>query len=299
MSGDGGGSDETVPWRRLHDEALTRFRNEQTPEPEVSARRIVEELSGHEGADFAFGLDEMVTNRGMAAFDKLVSRRLAGEPLQYVLGHWGFRELDLLVDPRVLIPRPESEVVAGLAISEVSRLAGVASPLMVVDLGAGSGALGLSVAAETSDVEVWLTDLSEDAIAVARANTAGLGTAGSKIRIAVGSWFDAVPDVLKGTLGVVVSNPPYVADHEELPSQVRDWEPQSALFAGPSGTEHLEALVHQSRSWLRSDGALVLEMAPWQTDRVAELASQRFGEVSIESDLAGLPRAVVSRHPQR
>ncbi len=292
-------TDGTVSWRELYDEAVARFAGAGVDEPETSARRIVEECSGYEGAEFALGLGQLATIRGVASFDERVARRLGGEPIQYVVGSWGFRTLDLFIDQRVLIPRPETEIVAGLAIAELRRMKGVASPLTVLDLGTGSGAIGLSIAVEVPNVEVWLTDVSDDALTVARANIAGLGRAGSKIRTALGAWFQPVPSDLETTIAVIVSNPPYIADSEPLADGVKRWEPAGALFSGPTGTEDLEHLVIESGRWLRHDGALVLEMAPWQTEPIADLARRRFAEVEIEADLSGRARSVIARKPLR
>lgn len=289
---------EGVRWRELLAEATTRLETAGIAEPDTSARRIVEECSGHEGAEFALGLDEFVTERGMASFDRRIARRLDGEPLQYVLGRWSFRALDLFVDHRVLIPRPETEVVAGLAIDELRQRHGSETATIGVDLGTGSGAIGLSIAVEANGVDVWMTDASEDALEVARANLAGLGIAGGRVRLAFGSWFDALPEELRGRIAVIVSNPPYVAEHEKLPDEVAAWEPSRALVAGPSGTEDLEHIIVEGRRWLRSDGAIVLEMAPWQTSDIAELASRHFETVRVESDLAGRLRAVVASGPR-
>ena len=107
-------SGSTVAWRAFHQEALTRLAAADVDSPEVDARRIVETASGFEGAEFHLGLDELATKRGVVRFDAMLERRLAGEPLQYVLGSWGFRTLDLMLDRRVLIPRPETEVVDAL-----------------------------------------------------------------------------------------------------------------------------------------------------------------------------------------
>jgi release factor glutamine methyltransferase len=293
------GPGEVITWRELLAEAGERLAASGIPESEISARRIVEECSGAEGAELPLVLGDRVTQRGVAAFDRRLERRLAGEPIQYVVGRWGFRTLDLFVDRRVLIPRPETEIVAGAAIDEVHRIGSSpgSTPVTAVDLGCGSGAIGLSIAAETAAVEVWLTDISEDALVVARGNLAGLGRLGARARIAAGSWFDALPVALKGSIGVVVSNPPYIAATEALDSAVADWEPSEALVSGPNGMEALQILVDRSPAWLIDDGALVLEMSPWQTGRVAELAAQSFGEVEIVEDLRGLARAVVARKP--
>ena len=290
--------DGTVAWRELLAEASTRLSQAGIHEPGVSARRIVEECSGAEGAELALVLGDLVTERGMAAFDRRLARRLAGEPIQYVVGRWGFRSLDLFVDARVLIPRPETEIVAGVAIDEVRRLV-ADGPVVAADLGCGSGAIGLSIAAETEDVDTWLTDVSEDALVVARSNLAGLGRKAARTRIGQGSWFDALPAELMGSIGVIASNPPYIAESEELSPAVTEWEPSLALVPGPSGTEALDHIVDEAPRWLVDDGALVLEMSPWQTDAVAERARQRFHDVEVFNDLQGLPRGVVARRLRR
>lgn len=296
----GGEQPDGVPWRSFHEEAVERLRRAGVPSPESDARWIVEEASGHEGAAFALGLAEPATERGVVRFDRMLARREAGEPLQYVLGRWAFRHLDLFVDRRALIPRPETEVVAGAAIDELDRVrAERPGPVVVADLGTGTGAIGLSVAAERPGCEVWLTDRSEDALAVARANLAGIGPAATAVRVAAGSWFAALPAELTGRLAVLVSNPPYVAADEALPAEVRDWEPATALVSGPTGLEALRVLVDGSPTWLVPEGALVLELAPHQALQVAEAASARFHEVEVRTDLAGRDRAVVARRPRR
>jgi release factor glutamine methyltransferase len=202
----------------------------------------------------------------------------------------------------VLIPRPETEVVAGLALDELDRMRPRAEAagrtLTAVDLGTGSGAIGLAVAAERERVDVWLTDASGDALAVARANTVGLGRAATRVRIVEGEWFAALPADLAGVVDVVVSNPPYVATDDELPSVVRDWEPASALFAGADGLDDLRVLVAEAPLWLAPGGALVLELAPSQAPSVAALAlAHGFAEAEVRPDLSGRDRAVVARLP--
>jgi len=258
------------------------------------ARHIVEAASGLEGAAWETGMDAPATRRGVAAVDAMVRRRCAGEPLQYVIGRWGFRTLDLMVDRRVLIPRPETEIVAERALDELSRRRG--PNLLAADLGTGSGAIALALVSEEERVAVWATDASGDALDVARANLAGTGRPAARVRLARGSWFDALPPDLRGTLDVVVSNPPYVADHESLPRVVADWEPAHALVAGPEGTEAHDVIVGQAPDWLRPDGSLVLELAPHQAAAVTDLARDAgFGEVAVHADLAGRDRVLVAR----
>lgn len=287
----------TVSWREVLAETTDRL-GAVTASPAVEARWIVERASGFEGAELVTMLDEPVTQRAMHFHDLMVERRLQGEPLQYVLGRWGFRTLDLLVDRRVLIPRPETETVAGLALVELDRIGSGSADrtLCAVDLGTGSGAIGLSIAVERPRVEVWLTDRSTDALAVARANLAGIGLAASRVTVVEGSWFASLPVELLGVVDLVVSNPPYVAVGDELDAEVRDWEPVEALFAGPDGLDDIRVLVDGALRWLRPGGALVLEIDPRQAEAVTAMARSRgFAEVAVHRDLSDRERAVVAR----
>lgn len=260
-------------------------------------RFIVMRACGAEGDEWPSMSADPATKRGVAAIDAMTRRRLAGEPLQYVLGEWSFRYVDLYLDRRVLIPRPETEIVAGLSLDEVRRLAAGGGRVNVADLGTGSGAIGIAIAAEHTSADVWLTDVSPDALAVARANIASIGRAGSRVAVGEGWWFEALPEELLGRFGVIVSNPPYIADDEVLPTEVQAWEPADALFAGPRGSEHLDHLIANAPAWLTADGALVLELAPNQAAAAAAAAGERFAEVAVHQDLAGLDRALVACNP--
>ncbi|HZJ28092.1 MAG TPA: peptide chain release factor N(5)-glutamine methyltransferase [Acidimicrobiia bacterium] len=275
---------------------------------EVEARWLVERASGLDAAEVAGVADQPPTRRAVAEVAAMVQRRVAGEPLQYVLGVWAFRELDLLVDRRVLIPRPETEVVAEIAIETAVRLgarrahpdpwAGGATRYAVADLGTGSGALALALAGELADAEVWATDASDGALAVARANFAGAGLPATRIRVASGSWFEALPETLRGALHLIVTNPPYVseAEYAALPDVVAGWEPRRALVSGPTGREAIDHIVSHAPEWLEPGGALVCEMAPHQIEASTELA-ERSGFIDIETmrDLAGRERVIVAR----
>ncbi len=291
-------SGRPVAWHAFYEEARARLGAAGFESPDVDARRIVEEASGYEGPSFHQGLSTLATKRGVAAFDRMIERRLGGEPLQYVLGRWAFRTLDLLVDRRALIPRPETEVVAGVALAELERLAGSGRRLAAVDLGTGSGAIGLSLAAERTDTEVVLTDISPDALQVARANLAGLGRKATRVRIVEGSWFEPLPARLAGATDVIVSNPPYVSAADELPPEVRDWEPAGALVAADGGRADLARLIDGAGSWLGPGGALVVELAPhhveWARPRAAAAG---YTDLAVIPDLAGRDRVLRARWP--
>jgi release factor glutamine methyltransferase len=283
------------------------------------ARWILEHVEAH-------GAELWSTDERTERVEALVARRMAGEPLQYVLGRWPFRALELTVDPRVLIPRPETEQVVEVALGELHRTGGPsvpghpptgvvqASPAspVVVDLGTGSGAIALALATEGGrrfpDLEVWATDMSADALVVAAQNLAFLlasGEAGaaSRVRLSHGWWFAALPAVVKGRVDLIVANPPYVSESEyaELDPGVRDWEPREALVAptgagGVGGMGDIETIVAEAPRWLRPGGALVVEIAPAQAYASIHAARRAgFHQVTTERDLAGRLRILVAR----
>jgi release factor glutamine methyltransferase len=243
-------------------------------------------------------LDEPVTEGRLAHHDDMVRRRVAGEPLQYTLGRWGFRHLDLAVDPRALIPRPETEQVVEVGLAELDRLGVADRELDVVDLGTGTGAIALSVATERLRTRVWAVDLSPDALALARANLAGIGRPAARVRMLEGRWFDPLPDELRGTVALVISNPPYVPDGAELPPAVQQWEPEVALRSGPNGLDDIAVIVAAAGEWLMPGGALVVELDPSQADAAQDLARQAgLCDVTVAPDLSSRARALRARRP--
>jgi len=288
-------SDGTITWSMLWNDTAAAVGDR------VRARWLCEVASGLDGDDFRAALDEPATERMVHHLDAMLARLRDGEPLQYVLGRWGFRRLDLMVDRRVLIPRPETEQVVEVAL----RLArAMPRPIAVADLGTGSGAIGLALAAELGELtmdglEVWLSDASCDALDVARANLAGLGRTGASVRIVHGDWFDALPADRRGALGLVVSNPPYVRDDDpRLERIVREWEPGDALFGGADGLMHVRRIVADAPAWLRPGGALVLEIGADQGVAVAALMHDAgLADVVIERDLGGHDRIARARRP--
>lgn len=259
------------------------------------ARWMIEEASG-EPFGRAAGTAPPKARRRV---EEMVRRRQNGEPLQYVLGSWPFRRVDLMVDRRVLIPRPETEQVVEVALEELDGMARGQERLTVVDLGTGSGAIALSFARERTGVEVWAVDASREALDVARANLAGLGGfAATRVRMVQGDWWDALPVGLRGRVDLVVSNPPYISsdEMESLEPEVRDWEPREALEAGPAGLEDVERILAGAPAWLGPAGRAVIELAPHQADQARGLAVRAgFAEAEIRPDLAGRPRALVAR----
>ena len=292
----GGNQDGAITWRALWEETASVVGGR------AEARWLCEEASGAFGTEFAEVLHHPATERTLAHLDAMLARWRTGEPLQYVLGHWSFRRLDLMIDRRVLIPRPETELVVETALELIGYRVGYRvgePPLRCADLGTGSGAIGLSLAFEMprGTAEVWLTDVSADALDVARANAAGLGVAGTGVRFGQGSWFAALPAELKGTFGIIVSNPPYIATGDpEVEPAVHQWEPADALYAGPDGLDAVRVIAEGALEWLAPGGRLVLEIGARQGKVVAELLnSVGLTDVEVRVDLAGRDRIAVAR----
>jgi len=212
-----------------------------------------------------------------------LQRRYAGEPLQYIRGHTEFYSRDFLVDDRVLIPRPETELIVETAIERAPRGA------RVIDVGTGSGCIAISIECERTDLHVTGVDRSFDALLVAEKNRQRLD---SRVSFAASDLFEGVG----GMFDLIVSNPPYVplGEYTQLATEVRVHEPRMALTPGPRGTETIERLLDQSHARLASDGLVIMEVGYGQEDAIREIAeAKRYAIEAFLPDLAGIPRVVV------
>jgi release factor glutamine methyltransferase len=247
--------------------------------PRVDAEFLLAHVLGTTRGDLHADSRRELTEDEAAELDRLLVRRAAREPLAYVLGEWGFRRLTLKVDSRVLVPRPETEIVVERCLA---RIAGLPEP-RVLDVGTGSGAIALAIADEHPGARVTAIDASEDALAVARENAARTGLAVELVRR---DLFDGLPE---GPWYLVVSNPPYIHDEEVegLRPEVRDWEPRAAVV----GKGTTERVASAARSVLRPGGALVLETAGGRAEEVADhLRGLGYVDVRVTDDLTGRSR---------
>ena len=279
-----------LTWRELWNETTEKCGDR------ITARWLCEHASGAERDEFDDILGERATTRCVAHLDAMMQRLSTGEPLQYVMGRWAFRHLDVLVDARVLIPRPETELLVDIVLQHCSTRSRGDGKFLIADVGTGSGVIGLSILAEMpmDAVEVWMTDISEEAIHVARANAAGIGRAATHARFSVGNWCEALPDEALRRFDVIASNPPYIAlDDAHIETSVRAWEPHGALFSGDDGLDDMRVLVGQAPRWLKPAGLLVVEMGHQQAHDVQKIFHEAgFVDVVLHRDLAGLDRFV-------
>ena len=251
--------------------------------PRTSAEVLLSRVLGTDRAGL-YARNEGLTTVEARAFGRALCQRCTGVPLQHLTGAQSFRRLELMVRLGVFVPRPETEVLVDVALQAVPA----AGPTVVVDVGTGTGAVALSLKHERAESEVWATDLSADAVALARENADRLGLS---VRFLGGDLLDPLPPELAGRVDVVVSNPPYVApeDVDALPMEVRA-DPQLALVGG---TRVHRRLALDAPRWLRPGGALVMEIGDAQGDEVAGILRGRgFREVRVTRDLAGRDRVV-------
>jgi release factor glutamine methyltransferase len=262
------------------------------------ARWLCEHASGMDAAEFSTEQDQLVTVACAKSLHDMVRNRLSGVPLQYVMKRWAFRHLDVMVDERVLIPRPETEQVVQVAL-DIARKTSSDVALRVVDLGTGSGVIGLSMAFElgANAAHVWLTDASVDALDVARANMVGIGRAAANVRVVHGSWWNALPQDIAGYIDIAICNPPYIAQADsEVAPDVHMYEPHSALYAHDNGLADLRTVIQGASAWLKKSGWLVLEIGYQQGAEVlAMMSASGFVGAEIKQDLSGRDRIAVGQ----
>ena len=285
---------DTVSWREMLATTVQQLGNAQ------EARWLCEHASGMDSSEFSAEQNQLVTVACAKSLHLMVRDRLSGVPLQYVMKRWAFRHLDVMVDERVLIPRPETEQVVQIAL-DLARKIESNGALRVVDLGTGSGVIGLSMAFElgADAAHVWLTDASVDALDVARANMVGIGRAAANVRVAHGSWWNALPQDIAGQIDIAICNPPYIAHSDsEVAPDVHLYEPHTALYAHDNGLADLRTVIEGAATWLKKSGWLVLEIGYQQgTDVLAMMTESGLIDAAIKKDLSGRDRIAVGRLP--
>jgi release factor glutamine methyltransferase len=306
---------------------VERLTAADVPSPRLNAELLLMFVLDCDRAHFYAHPERELTRLETQRYDEALDRRASGVPAQYITGHQEFWGLDFLVSPAVLIPRPETEhlveavvgIIAGLERGqdqlqnreqrqdqrqdqrqEQKQRTGVSAPhdLSIVDVGTGSGAIALALASELPQAAILATDVSAEALDVARSNAARLGLS-SRIAFHQADLLTGSPPA---SFDFVVSNPPYVGESEEesVQLEVRKFEPRNAVFAGPTGLEVIERLIPQALVALRPRGWFVFEISGTIADRVRGLLSGReWDEVEIRNDLQGIARVAIARKSER
>ena len=261
------------------------FEEDSIAAPRLTAEVLLSHALNRERQYLYAHPEEELTEVAWIHYGRYLHQRLQGKPTQYITGRQEFYGRDFRVTPDVLIPRPETE---HLVEATLARLRPGAN---LLDVGTGSGAIAISIALETS-AHVHATDVSTAALRIASKNARKLGAPVTFVAA------DLISCFADATFDLIASNPPYVpkTDHPSLQREVRDYEPEVALFGGPSGLEIYERLIPEARRVLRPGGWLLLELGYNSLDPVREMLGSQWSEITVQSDLAGLPRVLAARY---
>lgn len=269
------------------------FKKNKVAEPRASAEVLLAHLLSQDRLFLYLNYDRPMEAEELAAFRTFVRRRLAGEPNQYITGTQEFWSLPFRVNPDVLIPRPETEV---LLETVLEFLGSPETEIPLLDLGTGSGAIAVALAREFDLIKIVATDSSKAAVKLAQEN-ALLNQVDSKIHFVCADMFSAFSSV-SWKFAVVATNPPYVSQAElsELPREIRDYEPRYALDGGPDGLVAIKQIIKEAPAVLPQGGALIMEIGAHQSESVSGLikASQHYESFRIIKDYSGLDRVVLA-----
>jgi release factor glutamine methyltransferase len=259
----------------------------------LDAQTLLAEALGEDRTYLIVNFNQQLTEDVLSKFQAMIRRRAAGEPLQYITGHQAFFGLDFEVTPDVLIPRPETELIVEETIRLVQQN-GIARPA-IIDVGAGSGCIAVTLARELSDARVIASDISLAALRVARRNAARYSLE-NQIGFVASDLLNAFAE--ESFADFILSNPPYVSK-EEMPTlqrEVRDWEPRLALTDSNDGLSLYRRLLKDAPSRLKPGGHLICEMGYTQSEKITAMVDrERWAEARLLDDLQGIPRTIVLR----
>jgi release factor glutamine methyltransferase len=239
-------------------------------------------------------LNDPLSDKTKSRLEELVQRRISGEPLQYILGKQEFWSFDFRVDPRVLIPRPETEILVEQSLSTLSAMAAGKTPL-VLEIGTGSGAVAISLVREVKDILMVATDISREALFLAKENAREMDVL-HRIAFVNGDLFGPFHSCEEGLFDLILSNPPYISRLElkRLAREIRDHEPTGALNGGEDGLDFYRGIARQAPSYLRRGGWLLLELGQGQCERITEFLREKgeFSKPEFLKDFSGIERVV-------
>lgn len=279
--------------REIIFEATQRLEEAGIPSARLDAEVLLAFLLRCDKLAFIKNPDDHLSKKQWADFDRLIARRAGGEPVAYITGRKAFWSFTLEVNPSVLIPRPDTEVIVEEALAVLEQEPW--SHPRILDIGTGSGAIALALACEAPGAAITATDISAAALKTAQKNAAALKPNHS-IVFREGDLFESVD----GRFDLIVSNPPYIGaeEYKSLPAGVKNFEPEEALRAGQTGLEFYEKLIYQAHGYLAENGWLLLEIGARQEQEVRAIfeAHKDFYErIDVREDYAGLPRVIKGR----
>lgn len=264
--------------------------------PRSSAEVLLCSVLNLNRVDLYLNKDQVLKDKDKKIFDKFLEERVSGKPIQYITGSTEFLDLEFKIDPRALIPRPETEILTLSVIDHFKEAKKEKEPLKIVDLGTGSGVIAITLAVNLKDSLVYASDISEEALELATEN-ATMHQVKERIQLLSGDLFQPLEDKnLQNSIDCVVSNPPYVREDEseDLAAEIRDFEPKVALFSGDDGLSFHKRIVEESRTYLRRGGLLALEVGWEDGERLVGFIQSQglFHKTLTIKDLAEIKRVV-------
>ncbi len=269
------------------------LKEKQIQSPRLTAEVLLSHQLDMDRVKLYLNLDQPLHESEISGYRRLIRRRVGREPLQYITGVQEFWSMDFMVDSRVLIPRPETELLVEEGVKRLQHEPVIETGPRILDLGTGSGILAVALAKEIPRARIQATDISAGAVSVARLNAEKHGVL-NQIEFKQGDLW--LPVKSSGDFDLIVSNPPYVSvrEYETLPPEVRDYEPRVALDGGDRGMQPIRRIIKGAPAFLRPGGWLLLEMSPPQTEPALELAASTgaFGETGRIKDYGGCYRVI-------
>jgi release factor glutamine methyltransferase len=274
------------------------LKEKEIDSPRLTAEILLSHQLKTDRVNLYLNFDQPLTENEISGYRSLIKRRVLHEPIQYITGIQEFWSLDFMVDPQVIIPRPESELLVEQAVKRIgTNFAKQSRPPRILDLGTGSGVLAISVAKELTQAQIWATDLSGGALSIARRNAEKHGVS-DRIKFMYGDLWEPITN-LNFTFDMIISNPPYVAseEYDDLAPEVRDYEPRLALDGHKGGMYFIEKILKGGPDYLSPGGWLIMEMAPDQTGKALLFAEQinGYGEKMRIKDYSHVYRVVLAQ----
>ncbi len=271
------------------------FASRGIEQPRTDAEVLLAHVLGYKRLDLYLNFDQPLTKRELATYREAIKRRAKREPVQYITGEQEFWSLPIKVTPAVLIPRPETECLVEKALEVARKLQICGKITHILEIGTGSGAISLALAKELQNVLVFATDISPEALALARQNAINLNLH-SKITFFASNLYDSLGSGAREYFDIIVSNPPYISEeeYEKLPPEIRDFEPRKALFGGKDGVSVTREIILSGGKYLKPGGTMLLEIGYSQGQTFKDFAKSIawISHVKIHRDYSGLDRVL-------
>ena len=290
---------ETKTIRNILKWAIATLKEAEIDSPGINADTLLAFVLSCDRTRIYTNPDEILNDADIRRYKELINERTRHVPLQYITGHAEFMSLDFVVDKRVLVPRPETEILVETILNKAQDKECINKKIIIMDIGTGSGNIAVSLAKNLSNVEIYASDISQEALTIAKKNVQRHKVVGN-VHLLHGVLFGAFSShINKGNTDFIVSNPPYVEEPEwdRLEPEVRDHEPREALVAGKDGLCFYRQIIREATDWLMPDGYLIIEIGETQADTIIKLMENdgNYEDMEIIKDLQGKERVISTR----